>query len=115
MVLWGTGAPRREFIHVDDLIDALLVVHERWNDDVHVNVGSGTDVTIRELAGLVQSATGFDGDVRWDASKPDGMPRKCMDVSRLASMGFGCRVALDEGVRRTVGEYRALKAAGQVR
>ena len=106
ITLWGTGSARREFLHVDDLADAVLLLMERWQSPEIINVGSGEDVTIRELAALVAEATGFRGRVAWDARMPDGMPRKCLDVSRLAALGFRPRVSLREGIARTVDEYR---------
>lgn len=110
---WGTGEPRREMLHVDDLADAVLHLLEHYDDDLHVNVGTGTDVTIRELAGLVASSTGFTGETRWDDSKPDGTPRKVLDVSRLHATGWRARIGLAEGVESTVAWYR--EQAGAVR
>jgi len=106
VTLWGTGSARREFLHVDDLADAVLLLMERWTSPEIINVGSGEDVTIRELAETIARATGFAGKIRWDSSMPDGMPRKCLDVSRLTSLGFRPRVSLEEGIARTVREYR---------
>lgn len=106
VTLWGTGRARREFLHVDDLADAVLLLMERWDSPELVNVGSGTDVTIRELADLVAEATGYAGRIAWDDRRPDGMPRKRLDISRLAALGFRPRVSLREGIARTVSEYR---------
>lgn len=106
VTLWGTGAARREFLHVDDMAEAVLLLMERWTSPDAINVGSGDDVTIRELSTLVAEATGFGGRIHWDPGMPDGMPRKCLDVSRLAALGFRPRIALREGIARTVGEYR---------
>ena len=110
---WGTGEPRREMLHVDDLADAVLHLLEHYDDEQHINVGTGTDVTIRELAGLVARSTGFTGETRWDDSKPDGTPRKVLDVSRLHATGWRARIGLDEGVASTVAWYR--EQAGAVR
>lgn len=110
---WGTGEPRREMLHVDDLADAVLHLLEHYDDDQHINVGTGTDVTIRELAGLVASSTGFTGETHWDDSKPDGTPRKVLDVGRLHATGWRARIDLAEGVESTVAWYR--EQAGAVR
>jgi len=100
VVLWGTGSPRREFLHVDDLADACLFLMRSYSDEQIVNVGVGEDVTIRELAELVQEIVGFDGEVVWDGTKPDGTPRKLMDVSRLHAMGWQARISLEDGIRQ---------------
>jgi GDP-L-fucose synthase len=106
---WGSGTPRREFLHVDDLADAAVHCLERWqpgpDEGQFVNVGTGTDVTIRELAEQVAQAVGYGGRIEWDASKPDGTPRKLLDVSRLASLGWTSRISLEDGLRSTVEEF----------
>jgi len=106
---WGSGTPRREFLHVDDLADAAVHCLERWqpgpDEGQFVNVGTGTDVTIRELAEQVAQAVGYSGRIEWDASKPDGTPRKLLDVSRLASLGWTSRISLEDGLRSTVEEF----------
>jgi GDP-L-fucose synthase len=102
--LWGTGAPRREFLYVDDMADACLFLMERHDGSQIVNIGTGADVTIRELAGTIQRIVGYEGETVWDASKPDGMPRKLLDVSLLRGMGWKHRVELEEGIEKT---YRA--------
>ncbi|MCX5892613.1 MAG: GDP-L-fucose synthase [Deltaproteobacteria bacterium] len=99
--VWGTGAPRREFLHVDDLADAGLFLMEHYRESEIINVGVGQDLTIRELAELVAAVTGFKGQVRFDPDKPDGTPRKLLDVSRLAALGWQARMPLEEGLRRT--------------
>jgi GDP-L-fucose synthase len=99
--LWGTGAPRREFLYVDDMADACLFLMERHNGSQIVNIGTGTDVTIRELAGTIQRIVGYEGETEWDASMPDGMPRKLLDVSLLRGMGWKHRVELEEGIEKT--------------
>lgn len=109
VVVWGTGAARREFLHVDDLARALLVLMDARTSPEIINVGSGSDISIRQLAEMVASIVGFRGRIEWDPSKPDGMPLKCMDVSRMQEYGFQPAIGLEEGILRTVSEYRALK------
>ncbi|WP_413754152.1 GDP-L-fucose synthase [Streptomyces sp. R-74717] len=101
VTLWGSGSPRREFLHVDDLAAACLLLLERYDGDEPVNVGCGEDLTIHELAKTVKDVTGYQGRVEWDASKPDGTPRKLLDVSRLTSLGFAPRIPLRDGIART--------------
>lgn len=103
---WGTGSPRREFLHVDDLAAACLHLLENYDGPSQVNVGTGRDVTIRELASLVASAVGYSGEIAWDATKPDGTPRKLLDVSKLKDSGWAASVGLEEGIRKTVEWYR---------
>jgi GDP-L-fucose synthase len=114
---WGSGSPRREFLHVDDLADACLHCLEQWkpgDDEVQfLNVGTGSDLPIRELATLVAEAVGFGGTIDWDASKPDGTPRKILDVSRLASIGWTARIPLVEGLQATAREFAERQASGQ--
>jgi len=98
VVLWGTGSPRREFLHVDDLADACLFLMKHYDGEEIINVGTGKDISIRELAELVQRIVGFEGEVLWDAEKPDGTPRKLLDVSRLTSLGWRARIGLEEGI-----------------
>lgn len=103
--LWGSGTPRREFLHVDDMARAVLFTMENSVTDSLMNVGTGEDITIRDLAILVQRLTGHEGDIVWDSTKPDGTPRKLLDVSRLLSLGWKPSVALDQGVSSTVRWY----------
>ncbi len=103
--LWGSGSPRREFLYVDDLADACVFLMQHYEDDTPINVGTGTDVTIRELAELVARTVGYEGEVVWDASKPDGTPRKWLDVSRLAALGWQARTGLERGLTETVSWY----------
>jgi GDP-L-fucose synthase len=112
---WGTGSPRREFLHVDDLADACAFLLRLENPPDWLNVGSGVEITIRELVGMVAEATGFTGRIVWDSSKPDGMPRKLLDVYRLASLGWRARIGLKEGLTRTYSSFLAEKAAGTLR
>ncbi len=95
MTIWGTGAPRREFLHVDDLADAVLHLLENYDAEPIVNIGWGQDVTIAELARLIADAAGFAGEIQFDTSKPDGTPRKLLDTSRLAALGWQPRIALE--------------------
>ena len=103
---WGTGTPRREFLHADDMADACLHLLEHYDGPDQVNVGSGSDVTIREIAAIVAAAVGYHGETIWDAAKPDGTPQKLLDVSKLAEAGWTARISLQEGVERTVAWYR---------
>lgn len=105
VTLWGTGTPLREFLHVDDLADACLFLMERWNEPGFLNVGTGTDLSIRDLAFLIRDITGFRGEIVHDTSKPDGTPRKLMDVSRLHALGWHHRIGLEEGIRRVYAEH----------
>ncbi len=106
VVIWGSGSPRREFLYVDDLADACLFLMDNYSDEPPVNIGWGRDVTILELAQLIQQKTGFKGRLSFDASKPDGTPRKLLDVSRLTALGWRARIDLAEGVDRTLRWYR---------
>lgn len=103
---WGTGSPMREFLHVDDMADACLYLLENYDGASQVNVGTGFDVSIKELASIVAAAVGYRGDIEWDASKPDGTPRKLLDVSKLAEAGWKSSISLEEGIRSTVEWYR---------
>lgn len=105
VVVWGTGSPLREFLHVDDLADACVFLMESYGGAEHVNVGSGSEVSIRELAEMVKEVVGFEGDLVWDPSKPDGTPRKLMDSSRLAGLGWSPKVSLREGLVDTYKWY----------
>ena len=98
LVVWGTGTPRREFLHVDDCASACLFLLEKYDSPEIINVGSGQDLTIRELAELVCDVVGFDGELTWDKTKPDGTPRKLLDVSRLRGLGWAPMIPLREGV-----------------
>jgi GDP-L-fucose synthase len=105
VVIWGTGSPRREFLHVDDLAEAAVFLMLNYDSPEIVNVGTGQDVTIRELAELMQRATGFTGSLRFDTTKPDGTPRKLLDVSRIHSLGWKAKIPIEEGIRRTYQWY----------
>ncbi|NDA25676.1 MAG: GDP-L-fucose synthase [Verrucomicrobia bacterium] len=101
VVLWGTGSPRREWLHVDDLAAGLLVLLEKYDGREIVNVGVGEDLTIQELAEKVKKAVGFAGTIRWDSSKPDGTPRKLLDVTRIAKLGWKPSISVEEGIAST--------------
>lgn len=105
MVVWGSGTPRREFLHVDDLADACLHLMTHYDEGDLVNIGWGEDVTIRELAELITRIVGFKGVLTFDASRPDGTPRKLLDTSRLTALGWKPRIALEEGLRATYAWY----------
>jgi len=106
LVVWGTGTPRREFLHVDDLADAVLYLLQEYDAEPIVNVGWGEDVTIRELAEMIMSVTGFTGQLRFDASKPDGTPRKLLDVTRLTGLGWRPKVGLKQGIEQTYSWFK---------
>jgi GDP-L-fucose synthase len=105
VVLWGTGTPRREFLHVDDFADACLFVMNEYDDARFLNVGVGEDATIRELAELVRKIVGFRGEIRFDTTRPDGTPRKLLDVSRLRALGWKAKIALEQGIDATYRWY----------
>nr|XP_043633381.1 GDP-L-fucose synthase 1-like [Erigeron canadensis] len=107
VVVWGTGSPLREFLHVDDLADSVVFLLENYSGLEHVNVGSGKEVTIKELAELVKEVVGFQGELVWDASKPDGTPRKLMDSSALAKLGWEPKISLRDGLVGTYDWYLA--------
>ncbi|MCB0910080.1 MAG: GDP-L-fucose synthase [Propionibacteriaceae bacterium] len=107
VVLWGTGSPMREFLHVDDLARAVSFLLEHYDDEQTINVGTGTDVTIRGLAEIVAEVTGFTGETTWDSTKPDGTPRKLLDVSRLTGLGWQPEIGLREGIRSAYEWYLA--------
>jgi len=115
VTLWGTGVARREFIHVNDVAESLIFLIEKCNSPDIVNVGTGVDISIRELAILIADKVRYQGEICWDTSKPDGMLRKCLDTSRLNSMGFKPNISLQEGVALTISEYRQLKLEGKVK
>jgi GDP-L-fucose synthase len=116
---WGTGTPLREFLHVDDLGEACVFGLERWQPGpdalIFMNVGTGVDLTIRELAEAVAAATGYQGEIHWDASKSDGTPKKQLDVSRLEALGWRARVPLMEGLKNTYGSFLIESSGGYIR
>lgn len=108
VTIWGTGTPRREFMHVDDLADACLFLMEHYNDPGFVNIGTGEDISILELAQLIARITGFEGRILHDTSRPDGTPRKLMDVTRLHGLGWKHRIDLEKGLKEVYAAYMAL-------
>lgn len=104
--LWGTGKPRREFLHSDDLASAVLLALEKYDDDLHLNVGSGSDISIFELSQIIAELTGFEGLITWDTSKPDGTPRKLLDISRISALGWKAEVELSTGIKETLNWFK---------
>jgi GDP-L-fucose synthase len=102
VTLWGTGAPKREFLHSTDLASAVLLAVEKYDSELHLNIGTGEDLSIKELSAKISEFSGFQGETKWDISKPDGTPRKVLDVSRLRALGWEPKVSLDEGIRETI-------------
>ena len=111
LTLWGTGTPRREFIYCDDAADAAIFAleHAGEMENEHYNVGTGTDYSIRELAEMISSEIGYEGEIAWDASKPDGTARKLLESARFASLGWSAKVGLQDGIRRTCEWYLKMK------
>ena len=103
--VWGSGSPRREFLHVDDLADACFYLMQNYDEEMFVNIGTGEDLTIKELAELIKDIVGFDGELKWNTEKPDGTPRKLMDVSRLHNRGWKHRIGLREGISAVYAEF----------
>lgn len=110
VAIWGTGEPRREFLHADDLADACCFLMENFDEPGFLNIGVGEDISIKDLALLVKEITGFTGEIRHDLSKPDGTPRKLMDVSKLHELGWKARIGLDEGIRNVYEEFKEKQA-----
>jgi len=115
VVLWGTGQPRREFLNVDDCADALVFLMKTYDGQQHVNIGTGTDLTVAELAGLIARVVGFEGAIRYDPSMPDGPVQKLLDVSKINALGWHARVGLEDGIRATYDWYRREVAKHNVR
>jgi GDP-L-fucose synthase len=107
LTVWGSGTPRREFLHVDDLASACLMLLEKYNSPEIINVGCGEDISIVELAELICDLVGFDGDLTWDATKPDGTPRKLLDVTKLRALGWKPSISLRDGIAQTYEWFRA--------
>jgi GDP-L-fucose synthase len=105
VVLWGTGSPLREFMHSDDLAAACLFLLGHYDDDIPINIGVGKEISIKDLAVIVKEITGFNGNITWDSSKPDGTPRKLLDVSRLTQQGWAPEIQLREGIEKTYASY----------
>lgn len=106
VTIWGTGKPRREFLHVDDLADACFFLMQNYNQKGFINIGVGDDIEIRELALLIKDIVGYKGELRHDTSKPDGTPRKLMDVSKLSSLGWKAKIGLREGIQKVYEEFK---------
>ncbi len=106
MVVWGSGAPRREFLHVDDLAEATLFLLQQYDSPEIINVGTGEDISIRDLAELICEIVGYEGALTWDASKPDGTPRKLLDTAKINSLGWKSRISLRAGIARTYDWFR---------
>lgn len=103
--LWGSGTPKREFLHADDLGRACMFLLENYDDEVAINVGVGEDISINELAELIRETVGFSGSIEWDSSKPDGTPRKLLDVSKISALGWKAEISLEDGVKKTYDWY----------
>ena len=106
VTLWGSGSPLREFLHADDLASACLFLLENYDDEIAINVGTGKDISIKELAELIKGIVGFEGKIDWDSSKPDGTPRKLLDISRIAVLGWKPSISLEKGIRSTYDWYK---------
>jgi GDP-L-fucose synthase len=104
--LWGTGAPLREFLHVDDLAKAILVCLEKYDSPEHINIGSGSEISIRNLAEEISNAVGYQGETIWDLTKPDGTPRKVLDITKVKSLGWEPTISLEQGIVSTVNWYK---------
>lgn len=107
VTLWGSGVAKREFLHTSDLAKAVVIALEQYDDDLHLNVGTGEDLTIRELANMIAKQVNFDGRIEWDLSRPDGTPRKVLDVSRLKSLGWSPEISLRDGIAETIQWFEA--------
>lgn len=106
VTLWGTGEPLREFLHVDDLAKAINVCLDKYDDDSHINIGSGSEISIKKLAEKVAAYANFQGEIIWDKSRPDGTPRKILDINRILNLGWKPLITMDEGIRNTVEWYQ---------
>jgi GDP-L-fucose synthase len=113
--IWGSGTPRREFLYVDDMAEACMYLMEHFSEPGPINVGVGEDISIRELAVLIKDAVGFQGELVFDASKPDGTPRKLLDVSRLSQAGWKAKTSLEEGIHKTIEWYIEISRPTQIR
>ena len=115
VTLWGSGAPLREFLHVNDLAQAVLMSAKNYDSSMHLNVGTGENLAIKDLALLVASLSGFKGEIIWDSSKPDGTPRKTLDVSRIKALGWKPTIRLEDGIATTIAWYKTASAKGEAR
>ena len=107
VTLWGTGSAMREFMHSSDLASAVLIASEKYDSDLHLNIGTGVDLTIKDLALRISKFSNFNGETKWDSSKPDGTPRKVLDVSRLKALGWEPKISLDQGIQETIQYFEA--------
>ena len=115
VTLWGSGAPLREFLHVDDLAQAVVLATQSYDSPIHLNIGTGKDLSIKELALLIASLAGFKGEIIWDTSKPDGTPRKTLDVSRIKALGWKPTIRLEDGIASTIAWYKNASEKGEAR
>lgn len=115
VTLWGSGAPLREFLHADDLAHAVVLASEKYNSSLHLNIGTGEDLSVKDLAQKVAKAAGFSGEIEWDSTKPDGTPRKVLDVSRIKALGWKPTITLEDGIASTIAWYKEASARGEVR
>ena len=115
VTLWGSGSPRREFLHVDDLAKAVLFLLQGYDGATAINVGTGVDLEISELAGLIAKVTGYEGQINWDTSKPDGTPQKLLDVGRINNLGWTSEITLNQGLRTTYDWFVNALTAGNLR
>lgn len=112
VTVWGSGSPRREFLHVDDLADACLFLMEHYDEMEFINIGWGKDITILELAELIKKITNYEGEIRWDRSKPDGTPQKLLDVRKVTALKWKPKIELVDGIKSLVGIYKGVRAGG---
>jgi len=115
VTLWGTGTPLREFLHVDDLANAVVIASEKYNQSQHLNVGTGHDISIKDLAHLIASKVDYSGVIKWDSSKLDGTPKKVLDVSQITSLGWKPAITLEEGVASTISWFKEAVGRGEAR
>jgi len=115
VMVWGSGSPKREFLHVDDLAQAVLLTSQSYDSALHLNIGTGEDLSVLELATKIAQISGFKGEILWNKSKPDGTPRKVLDVSRIRQLGWSPRVTLEEGIASTISWYKEATAKGESR
>lgn len=115
VVLWGSGSPLREFLHVDDLANAVHLAIKNFDSQIHLNIGSGNEISIRDLASLVAKVSDFKGKIVWDNTKPDGTPRKVLDSTRMRNLGWEPKISLEQGISDTVNWYRAAELNGALR
>ena len=113
--MWGSGSPLREFVHVDDLAKAVLIAHESYNSNLHLNIGTGQEISIKRLAELIAEIVGYKGVIEWDHEKPDGTQRKVLEVSKIKALGWNPTITLTEGITSTIAWYKEANARGNVR